>query len=309
VAVLHSERTHQRAGNGLYDPGPCLDRIRGAHQALLELHHPHDLLSEDALLRELERERGRYRVIVLPEQIALSPELEAPLADWVQHGGRLIASGRVAPRINEEIPVFALEELLGVQWTGRMEKEGFFVHRDQPLRVAAPVYPVALNGAETVLPLLRPAGSDAEGDPPAVTRHRVGQGEVFYVAADFFAAFHRCQYPGFRDLLGDVLELALPEAPFLTTAPPTVEVVLRRKEDQVILHFVNHSPGKSLAQNSAFIEEVPPSAPFSVTLALPVRPEGVRLQPDGTEPEWSYAEGTLAAFIPPVHVHEILVIS
>jgi hypothetical protein len=247
---------------------------------------------------------------VLPEQTALPPDLEAALVGWVQRGGRLIATGRVGPRLNEDIPTFALEAVLGVRWTGGKTEGDYLMHRGLPLQVAAPVCQVAAYGADVVRPLLRSPHEGRMQDTgyPAVTRHRFGEGEAFYVAADLFAAYHRCQYPGLRELVGDLFELALPEAPLLTTAPPTLEIALRERGDMTLVQFVNHAPGKSLAQNSAFIESVPSTPGFSLTLALAERPEEVRLQPGGAEPEWSYAEGTLTAFIPPVHLHATLAI-
>jgi hypothetical protein len=307
VAVLHSSTTHRQAGNGLYDPGPSLDRIRGAHQALLDLHQPHDILNEQALPALLHC----YRVLILPEQVALPHSLDDTIEEWVRGGGRLIASGRVSPRILEDIPTFAFEEVLGVRWTGHRRDEGWLLHRGLPLHLAAPAYEVALQGAETVSPLLT-SGHELrreEIDHPAVTRCRFGEGEGFYLAVDFFAAYHRCQYPGVRELLAEVLELALPQPPLLTTAPQSVEVTLREQPGRTLLHFVNHSPGKSLAQNSAFIEAVPLSEPFTVTYLAGERPAEVRLQPGGREPEWSYSEGALTAFIPPFHIHTALVVT
>jgi len=305
VAVLHSAATHAEAGNGLYDPGPSLDRVRGAHQALLELHHPHDIVNEETLLAHLDE----YQVIVLPEQTALPATLDVPLLAWVERGGRLVASGRVAPRVIEDVPTFSLEEALGVRWTGRQADGGWFRRGNLPLQVPGPVYDVALAGAETVLPLLQ-SGHEALQNPTgysAVTRNGYGQGEAYYIAADLFTAFHRSQYPALRDLVGDVLELALPVPSIQTTAPPTIEIALRARGDETIFHFVNHAPGKSLAQNNAFVESVPPSPPFSITLQVLEQPAAVRLQPGDIEPEWSAAEQAVTVFVPPVHLHTALV--
>lgn len=307
VAVLHSSTTHQKAGNGLYDPGPSLDRIRGAHQALLELHHPHDILSEQALPALLHC----YQVLVLPEQVALPHSTDEQIEEWVRRGGRLIASGRVSPRIIEDLPTFALEPVLGVRWTGRHEETGYVLHRGAPMQLPGPIYHVALSDAEIAVPLLgsRHEARIEESGYPAVTRCRSGEGEAYYLAADFFAAYHRCQYPGLRELFGEIIERALPQPPLLTTAPATLEIALRSRTGQTLVHFVNHAAGKSLAQNSAFIEIVPPSPPFSVTLAVGGRPLEVRLQPEDREPEWSYSEGTLTVFVPPVHLHSVLVVT
>jgi hypothetical protein len=194
VAVLHSAATHQKVGNGLYDPGPSLDRIRGAHQALLELHHPHDIVNEETLIREL----NRYSVVILPEQVELPRELDAVLSEWIQHGGRLIASGRVGPHMVDDLLHYSLEEALGVRWTGRYEDGGTFLHRGLPLKIEAPIYPVVANEAEIVMPLLRADLEHALQDHgyPAVIRHVYGSGEGFYIAADFFAAYHRSRRRG-----------------------------------------------------------------------------------------------------------------
>lgn len=307
VAVLHTETTHQAVGNGLYDPGPSLDRIRGAHQMLVELHHPHDIVGARAFMEDA----ARYRVAILPEQIEISSELEEFLVDWVRQGGRLIASGRVSPRNIEEIPTFALEEVLGVRWTGGRDPEGYFQHRGLPLQIGAPVYRVALHEAELLEPVLI-SGHELRQQSTGlvgVSRHTLGEGVGFYIAADLFAGYHRTQYPGLREILGDILELALPVPPLLTTAAPTVEITLRERDGERIVHLVEHNPGQSLAQNNAFVESVPLTPPFTLTLAVPASPERVLLQPGDEEPEWSYAEGTITVCIPEFKIHTAVVVT
>ncbi len=60
------------------------------------------------------------------------------------------------------------------------------------------------------------------------------------------------------------------------------------------------------AANRAFVESVPLTQPFTVTLSVPEEPVRVRLQPGDREPEWSYSEGTLTVVVPPFHIHAIL---
>jgi hypothetical protein len=306
VAVLHSETTHQRAGNGLYDAGPSLDRIRGAHQALTELHHFHDVVS----WRTLERSLSLYSVIVLPEQIELPREADEALIEWVRLGGHLIASGRVSPRIVEDVPTFAIEEALGVRWTGRQDPEGWFQHRGLPLPVSAPTCQVVPTGAETLLTLLKGPHEERQESLgyPAVTRHRLGEGSVFYIASDLFTAYHRTQYPGLREVVADIFTEAMPLAPFTTDAPPSVEMTLRLQGRRMLLHLVNQDPGKSLAQNSAFVEKVRPTDPIRVGMALPVEPVSVQLPLSGEEARWTFADQVLQVQIPPFNLHTVLVV-
>jgi hypothetical protein len=298
VAVLHGDLTHHRAGNGLFDPGPCLDRIRGAHLMLAELHHPHDVVGWPALSHSLER----YQVVVLPEQIALPPDADAALTEWVRGGGILIASGRVSPRIIEDVPTFALEEALGVRWTGHQEPEAWVQHRGLPLRVAAPTCRVVCAEAEPVRPLLV-SGHEARQqarEHPAVTRRTFGEGQAVYLAPDLFAAYQRCRFPGLRDLVGDLLAEGLGQLPLSTDAPTWVEAVLRVRPGALLVHLVNQGPGKSQAQNSAFVEALPRTGPVRLGLALGAAPTAVRLQPGGVEPEWGHAGEVLHVTVPEV---------
>jgi len=307
VAVLHSDLTHRTAGNGLYDPGPSLDRIRGAHQLLQELHYPHDVLTLEDFLADSER----YYLLVLPEQVALTPETDDALRDWVQHGGRLLATGRVSPRIMEDLPTFALEDVLGVRWTGGRDAEGYFLHRGQPLQIGAPTYRVAVHEAELIQPLLVSGHELRQQSTGLVgtSRHAYGAGEAFYIAADFFAAYHRTQYPGLRDLLSDLLELALPNAPSGLEAPPTIEMTLRQREGETLIHLADHNPGKSLAQNSAFVEGLTWTEPLTMELALPACPTSVRLEPEGREVQWSYEDYVVRVEVPRFRIHAILTIA
>ncbi len=294
VAIVHTDATHRKAGNGLYDPGPSLDRIRGAHQALVELHLPHDVVAEGTLRDELER----YRLLILPEQIEFPEWFDSRLADWVQNGGRLLATGRVSPRLQEAVPVFALEELLGVRWTGAQHAECATLLDGAPLRVVAPIYEVTLYEAEEWLPMLALAGAASTLHQPFATGHVFGSGAAAYVAADLFAAYHRSQYPGLRRLLGGLLDRLHPERLISVTASPTVECVLRRRPGEWLLHLIEHSPGKSLAQNSAFIEDVPCTAPINVRLRLGEDPVSVQAQPGNTPIAWS-RDGDAIQFLAP----------
>jgi hypothetical protein len=109
-------------------------------------------------------------------------------------------------------------------------------------------------------------------------------------------------------MLGTIIEQAVPEPALLTTAPPSVEVVVRERGLRLVVHLINHAPGKSLAQNSAFVEKVPLTEPFTLTLAVGAEPLTVRLLPEDKEPEWSFAEGTLTVYVPPFHIHTALVV-
>jgi hypothetical protein len=183
------------------------------------------------------------------------------------------------------------------------------MHRGVPLEIAAPVYHVAPYGAQTYLPLLRSGHEQRPeyADAPAVTRQAYGEGEGWYLAADFSAAYYRCQYPAFRELLGEVLERALPYPPLRTDAPPTIEITWRRRDRTQLLHLVDHNPGKSQARNSAYVETVPPTQPFTLSVMLESQPSSVRIAPEGSEVSWRCEERKVIIEVPSFHLHTVIV--
>lgn len=308
VAVLHSAATHHRVGNGLFDPGPCLDRIRGAHQALQELQHPHDIITESTLEQCLDR----YRVLILPECTALPLAIDAVIRDWVAGGGLLVATGRVSPRLNEDVPTYALEDVLGVQWTGGRRSEGYLLFQGHSILAPAPVWEVRCESARPLYSLVEESrhGRHEVDGYPAATTNDYGKGRACYLAWDFFAAYHRSQYPGLRDILGDVFSHLLPDPPLAVDLPASIEVVLRCREDSgdgdglsvLEVNFLNHSPGKSLAQNSPFIESVPTCEGFPAAVKAAGTVIAVTLEPEGRPLDWSESEGRVTFHVPAFHL-------
>jgi hypothetical protein len=185
------------------------------------------------------------------------------------------------------------------------------LHRHFPLLVAAPTYHVSLHEAEQLVPLLI---SDHERRQQhtglvGISRHRLGEGEAYYIAAEFFTAYHRTQYPGLRNLLKDVLDQALPNPQLRSEAFGTVEITVRRREKELLVHLVETSPGRSLAQNCAFIEQVPLTEAIELDLALPEEPSMVRLQPEDAPLDHAWNDGRLRLTVPGFHLHALVAIS
>ena len=316
IAVLHGASSHyaEGGGNGLYDSGKALDRLRGAHQALLELHLPFEILNETVLQRRLRE----FDLVILPEQVALDGDLANALREYVSGGGGLLATGPVAGiEANEgddygASDSFLLEDVLGVRPVGDIDGRGYILQEGQPLRVGASVWRVDLTGAREVAPLLRTNHTELH-EPighPAVTEHEFSSGKAVYCAAEIFTAYHRHQYPGLRDFIGSLIERLLPELLLRTNAPPTVEVVYRQRAGQRIVHLVNHDPGRALYGNAAFIEKVPSVGPLEVILRLPSKPLRVLIAPapGAREAHWTWEGETAAIQAPEFNIHTALIV-
>ena len=83
---------------------------------------------------------------------------------------------------------------------------------------------------------------------------------------------------------------------------------VRKKENQLQVHFVNLGCDPATAPGSSSVEFVPDIGPVTVAIPLDSAPKSVCVQPEGRSVEWSYKDGILTARLPRIGIHDILVI-
>jgi hypothetical protein len=100
----------------------------------------------------------------------------------------------------------------------------------------------------------------------------------------------------------------------VTDAPDTVEVVLREKEGQYIVHLVNMARGKREIiaggrRRYPLTSEIPAVPKCHISVRLPAKPQAVHLQPQGIALDgWKFDSGRLEADLPPFEIHQMVVI-
>ncbi|MFI7298870.1 beta-galactosidase [Streptomyces sp. NPDC050121] len=230
------------------------DALRRAHRALwdagvtTDLAHPAQDLS-------------RYRLVLAPALFLLTDAAAANLRRYVQHGGTLLvqyASGCVDERLHARLggyPAQPLREALGVR-----------VEEHRPLRRGERI--VLSDGTEagSWSESLRTDGAEALArythgmltDRPALTRHRFGSGQGWYLSTRLVDA----PYAALVRRLAAEATLG-PGAPGL---PQHVEAVTRRAADGRAWQFLlNHrrdavplpDPGHDLLTGTG-VSELPP---------------------------------------------------
>ena len=287
----------------IYGQDPTqLDPYLGAAKALSEHHWGFSLVSEED--GGLGEKLSEYAVVVVPKPNDLSPATLALLDAYVRDGGRVL--------LTESDPAAALPpalaRLAGVYDAGASAYSNGYLALDasvaEDIRRSSLLVPstfrqVAPADARTlatlVEPLIEPRPEElfffrhGELSPPgdstdyaAVTYHRVGRGEVVYVAAPIFEAY-LTQHQWY---LGDVADrlltsLELPRA-VRVEAPRSVEVTLTEKDDHLVVHLVNYH----LGAERNFAEEVVPV--YDVELVLdPQRLNTAGIQVTGAEPAFT----------------------
>jgi hypothetical protein len=236
---LYEERLAKAAG------------FAGAAQLLVEHGRHFTGLNEEMLGKRM----GDYRVVILPEQEGLPAELLGKLEAYVRNGGRLLITQSDCDEAVDE----RLLDLAGVRFRGFTSLQYGYVGAQTPIVVRGRFAKSERASAAEVYPYVVPMGAEergrtfghgcappaGRGDFPAVASRKLGKGEVVYVAAPAFRSYR--DYPSHlvADLMLGLVGRLLPDPIARLTAPPHVELVLTRRDNDLFVHLVNHS-GKDL---------------------------------------------------------------
>jgi hypothetical protein len=147
---------------------------------------------------------------------------------------------------------------------------------------------------------------------PAAVINRVGKGRVVYFGADLFRDFCHNRYPMTRQLIGAIVERLLPDPEIRVQAPVCIDVALRRRRGEKIIHLMNRASGIPNQPNNGGIDEIPPAGPVTIRMRLDNPPKAVKL---------AFGKGKLKTTskrvrggvrltveVPSVHIHEAIVI-
>lgn len=284
VAVLDSEyhlRSQPVKDLFSYDISP----LRGALYNLLDQSFCTDLLDEWALIPALEE----YQLVVVPEQERMSDEMAQSLKGYVRHGGRLILSGAgMFERFGGEF--------LGAEVKGEIADTAYYLPaQGQSLAVWSSRWRQIVPTSGRLFAQLgeSPLLDDRILPYAAAVVHAYGAGKVGYIPGDVFKFYDRDRRPLLRAFIGELIHAMAPHFTVQVSAPETVDVVLRSKENAVQVHLLNK------------VDQ--PSGPITVTLQCS-EPVDVDLKFEEAESDWDWQAGVLTATIDSVALHSALVI-
>ncbi len=225
IAVLNPE---ENLGGGVMDLPPG---IQGAVRMLVEGGHQFDVIDSAADL-------SRYRLLVLPDHIRLTPVFAVALRDYLDAGGAVVASfesGLWAGRDE-----FALDE-----WGVRFESGGTWEHYISHLQ----------------------APSTGETCGPAAVR----RGRVIYFCHPIHTQYETNAPLWVTSLFLNAIDLLLPDPLVRHGGPSTLEVSVTHQPEQRrdVLHLLHYIPER---RGSAFdtVEDVLPV--FDIDVSLRARP-------------------------------------
>ncbi len=292
--------------------------LLGATRMLSEAAQQFDIIDEAADL-------ASYRLLILPDDVKLSPAHARKIRDWLGQGGALIAS--CAGGLEEQGERFALPEL-GVTLRGEAEfSPDFLLPLDgMSSGLAQTEHVMYLRGmdvqhaddaevlAEVIKPYFNrtwehfcshrhtPSSGEKAGYPGVVQA-----GSCIYFAHPIFSQYAENAPLWCRKLLVNALDRLLPQPAVRTNAPSTAIVTVTRQpaESRLVVHVLHYIPER---RGRAFdvVEDVIPLRDVEISLRADAGGDSARLVPDGQPLEVRPEGDRIVVTVPEIQGHAMI---
>ncbi|HEV2690390.1 MAG TPA: alpha-amylase family protein [Bryobacteraceae bacterium] len=335
VGRVYSQQTARFYG-GEQARAKVEDHTLGFYQALIEARIPFEMV-HDKLLDAAHVDR--FRTLILPNIAALSDKQCAQLREFVERGGRIVATHETS--LYNEVGVrraeFGLSQLFGTSFGGKLEGPmqnsyltvekdpgtGRFhpilkgledaeriingVHRVVANPLAKPAYsPLTLVPSYPDLPMEEVFPRVPKTDIPEVFVHDFGRGRVVYFPWDIDRTFWEVLSTDHGKLLRNAVEWVTDEAlPVTVTGPGLLDVTIWRQKQSMTVHLVNLTNPMMM---KGPIREIIPVGPMRLSIRLPqsARVARVHTLVGRTDRPFRVTDGSIRLEVPTVGVHEVV---
>ncbi|MFH1068938.1 MAG: alpha-amylase family protein [Candidatus Glassbacteria bacterium] len=297
VGLLFSRANFYRNSERLFSHrGPEVARVRGILQCLLDSQNPVEVVEEHQMAGRLDE----YPLIIVPESNYLEPEFRDSLLAYVARGGRLLAVGPGSAALFEKELRVRLAGAAVKRWNG-LDQSGWLAgllsfYQDVELGEGATAFGRIYSDNDYLGPY-RVAGSIAD----------YGKGRIAATYLDFGQAYLEAATAVARDYLNALVRELFPEPLVEVKGSRYVDVVVNRIGGKLAVNLVN-TAGPHADEKVHVFDEVPPVGPLEVAVRCSARPRRVRLEPEGRDLQFSFAEGIARITLPKLEIHEIIMI-
>jgi hypothetical protein len=307
--------------------------LMGVTRLLEEGAHQFDIVDSAA-------DFGRYKLLVLPDNIPVSPALGSKLEAYLAGGGALIASYESG--LDEHKVAFGLKAL-GVRMTseGPRDLKGELVRGKVFLRGDYVEYVLPQGAIGKGLPetehVLYVRGMDVEAAPSAeVLVHKVlpyfdrtyrhfcshrqtpssgipggpavvRNGRAIYFANPIFTEYNGVASRWVKVMFLNAIELLMGEPLVRHGGPTTLQVSVNEQpgENRWVVHLLHYIPERRGIYFDV-IEDVIPLYNVAISARVPKPVVAVRLAPEGMSLPFGQANGRLEFIVPQVNGHQMV---
>ncbi|MBN2300924.1 MAG: beta-galactosidase trimerization domain-containing protein [Lentisphaerae bacterium] len=294
--------------------------LQGATRMLIELKLQFDVCDGEGDL-------SKYKVLILPDYLTMTPGLRRKLINHVKRGGAVV--GGAFAGLDEKGGKFDLPGYPAV-YMGKEEYDPTYFEvlpgmkkdiPDMPTAVYKPgIVMRAARSARVLARLWKPYFNHAEWDgrhehlytPPEKKLARpalVGKGNLFHFAFPVFECYRSHAMPVYKYLVRNCLKLALPKPMVKVDGMPSFgQVTVTEQGQRQIAHLLTYVP-ELRGSSIQIIEE--PVLVRDVELALrcdrPDQFKMVYLAPDRRPLQWKEKNGYVHVRIPEVNGYQMVV--
>ena len=294
IGVVFSKTSLYRTANKLFGGwGSHCDPARGFVDALVECQYSVDVIPEWRI-REL---ASQYWLIVLPDWPNIGTDVKDDLAAYVKNGGTLLIAGaETAALFRDHLPV---------RFIGSPSDQAAFVPGTEVFANVKGMWQTVENGTAEVIESRFPTFDSRQDGAVAATLSTLGTGKVAAIYGPFGTVYAATHAPAARQFLRKVVDRVF--TPKLrVSAPPTVEVALRRKGPKTLVHVLNLAQ-MQVSGDYAVMDYVPSVGPVEIELAMERRPSRVTTAPGGQPLKGKWVNGSWSGTLDRLHLHSVIV--
>lgn len=286
----------------------------GANRLLLENNYLYNFIDSTM-------DFSGYKMLILPDVSGLSDEMLLKIKDFINNGGKVIASGESIVKDGE----FALDS--GAKYKGKnefsptylkpaydtvngnteyiMRCDSFLLDAQDCEVVAYMQNPYFNRTAEHFCSHAHAPNNPSESYPGAVIK-----GNVAYIGWDIFGAYARHGHICFKELFTFIAnKLMGDDRSAYADIPDRAVITFTRQESEKrsILHLLfAHTTVRG--ERTEVIEDTVPLFNVNCKVKCNKKPSAITLAPEGTAVQFSYNDGHAEFVVPEVDIHQMVCI-
>jgi hypothetical protein len=296
----------------------------GASRLLLEEHQLFDFI-------DVEAEFSNYRLIIIPDEGKIGPELQQKLQAFVDQGGRLLLTGQSGVDAETQKPLFDFgAEIAGpAQFANAYAAYADNIAADfvnDPVLLGQTGFSLKVTNGESLGQMYDPYFDRCHKHfnghmntpyhtEPSEYAAGVVHNRVAYLPYPMFSIYFKAGAVVHREVLGNLVDLLLDNKRKINTSLPAGGRVTLRKqeaENRDIVHLLYATPqlrGTFNGQPVEIIQDLPELRQIDVVMKSDKPVSGGKLVPENKEVAFEQAAGEVKFTVDKIQGHQMVAIS
>ena len=295
--------------------------FNGWYEVLTRSHKLFDVI-DDYYLEN--KDLSKYELIILPNIACIGQKEAVNLGQYVKNGGNIISTFDTAcfDEYGEKRHDNILKDLFGTASNEgveelaydhvEVEKSQFTCDLEQPI-IPAPYLHVKVkpaSGVETVMHYREKQASrycelPTKTEYPFLIHNKsdtVGSGSSVLFTGNIDAAYDMYRIPEYYNIMKNAVELVTSRDICIEGDITSLDVNVRKKNENYIIHLINHT-----SYNGRPINSVIPLKDVKISVRMDKKPENIKALRKNMDLEYIYDKGFVTVKVPEIDEYEIVV--